>query len=431
VASSDYSVAYVRLSPRAFGLLYSPTTRGAESRTGLVVSHPNSNYLNHLGGAELATRGFRVLCVNGRYVNTRRENMMWEQVPLDIAPAISHLRGLAELRNVVLVGHSGGGQLMPFYQNVAENGLESLRSLGRFVQPDPGLAELPPADGLILLDPHHGYSANTLTSLDPSVLDESQPATIGPELDVFNPSNGYDSNHPSYTAEFTRRYFRVQAERMNRLNTRALERLAAIQRGKGLYPDDEPFPVARTQARIWQLDTTMVSRTRGAYAVLRANGASSVEVARSVRVAGVTRGSAGAAAMSAAENASYHAGAVMYTVKSWLSSNAIDVDPAEYAVTEDDIRGIDWTSSATSTPANLAASHVPLLILAMTGHYWMVPSEIFYTAAAATDKELVFVEGASHNLVPCRACEHYPGEYGDTVRTIFDHVAAWLRARYS
>lgn len=430
MAASQYTVEYVRLSARAFGLLYSPASLGAESRVGLVISHPNSNYLNHPGGAELAARGFRVLCVNGRYVNTRRENMMWEQVPLDVAPAVAYLRGLADLRSVVLVGHSGGGQLMPFYQNVAENGLDAVRRLGPFAQADRTLNDLTPADGLVLLDPHHGYSANTLTSLDPSVLDEAQPAAGDPKLDIFNADNGYDPGRPAYSAAFTRRYFRAQAERMNRLNSSALERLAEIQAGRGQYPDDEPFPVARTQARIWQLDTEMVSHTRGAYRVLRGDGTSRVEVARSVRVAGVTRGSAGAAAMSAAENASYHAGAVMYTVRSWLSSNAIRVDPDQYAVTEDDVRGIDWSSSATSTPANLAGTHVPLLILAMTGHYWMVPSEIFYESAAAADKELAFVEGASHNLVPCRACERSPGEYGDTVRTIFDYVADWLRARY-
>src|SRR5579864_3535835 len=265
MALSEYTVAYVRLSPRAFGLLYSPTSLGAESRVGLVISHPNSNYLNHLGGAELAARGFRVLCVNGRYVNTRRENMIWEQVPRDVAPAVTYLRELADLQSVVLVGHSGGGQLMPFYQNVAENGLEAVHKLGPFVQADGDLADVAPADGLVLLDPHHGYSANTLTSLDPSVLDESRPAAIDPALDVFNPSNGYDPAHPAYPPAFTRRYFKAQAERMNRLNRLALERMSAIQAGRGLYPDDEPFPVARTQARIWQLDTRMVSHTRGAY----------------------------------------------------------------------------------------------------------------------------------------------------------------------
>jgi hypothetical protein len=430
VTTSAYTVTYQRLSPRAFGLLYSPVSPGAESRVGLVISHPNSNYLNHLGGAELAARGFRVFCLNGRYVNTRRENMLWEQVPLDVAPAVTYLRSLANLQTVVLVGHSGGGQLMPFYQNVAENGLEAFHRLGSFAQPDATLANLPAADGLVLLDPHHGYGANTLTSLDPSVQDESRPTAIDPTLDVFNPYNGYALPHPAYSPEFTRRYFRAQADRMNRLTARALERLAEIQRGSGLYPDDEPFPVARTQARIWQLDTRMVSHTRNAYRLLRGDGTSTQEVACSLRVAGVTPGSGGAVAMSAAENATYHGGAVMFSVKSWLSSNAVRVNTAEYEVTEDEIRGIDWSSSATSTPANLAGTHVPLLILGMTGHYWMVPSEIFFQSAAAADKELAFVEGASHNLVPCQACERYPGEFGDTVRTTFEYVAAWLRARY-
>ena len=99
--------------------------------------------------------------------------------------------------------------------------------------------------------------------------------------------------------------------------------------------------------------------------------------------------------------------------------------------TADAIEGIDWNSSDTSTPANIAGVHVPLLIMAMTGHHWLVPSEIFYQQAAGADKELVFVDGASHNIIPCRACEEFPGQYGETVKTTFDHVASWLRKRFA
>jgi len=67
----------------------------------------------------------------------------------------------------------------------------------------------------------------------------------------------------------------------------------------------------------------------------------------------------------------------------------------------------------------------------MTGHYWMVPAEIFLQHAASDDKQLAFVEGASHNLTPCTACEHYPGEYGVTVKITFDYVSAWLRERFA
>ena len=428
--SDEYTTAFVRFSRHSVGLLHSPISLGPAASVGLIVSHPNSDYLNHISGAELASRGFRVLCVNGRYVNTRREHLIWEHVPLDIQPAVAYLRKLTGVRVVILVGHSGGGQLMPFYQNLAENGARAAQQPGRFAQGGAALSGLPPADGLVLLDPHHGYGANTLTSLDPAVRDEANPAAVDPALDIFDPANGYDPLRPNYSQDFLARYFRAQAERMTRLNGRAWERAQAIAAGKGVYHDDEPFVVARGQARVWQLDTRLVSETRGTYPILTADGQTVQDRARSVRVSGVTPGSSGAAGLTAAQNASYHGGTVVYSVKSWLSGNAISVDPERYQVTRDNIVGIDWDSSNTSTPANIANIRAPLLIMGMTGHYWMVPSEIFFNAAASQDKQLVFVEGASHNLVPCRACETSPGQYGDTVNTIFDYVAGWLQARF-
>ena len=68
---------YVQLRPQTFGLLYSPTQPRPESAVGLVLMHPNSNYLNHVACTQLAERGFRVLCINGQYFNTRREYMIW------------------------------------------------------------------------------------------------------------------------------------------------------------------------------------------------------------------------------------------------------------------------------------------------------------------------------------------------------------------
>jgi hypothetical protein len=421
---------YVQLRPQTYGVLYSPNVLGAESSVGLILMHPNSDFVRHIGCTELAQRGFRVLCINGQYFNTRREYMIWEQVPLDVKPAITYLRNLAGIQSVVLLGHSGGGQLMPFYQNLAENGVAACRAPGRFTQCGDELAGLPPADGVVLLDAHHGYSANTLTSMDPAVRDESSPNVVDPSLDVFNPDNGYNAAGSTYSEDFKHRYFRAQAQRMLKLNDKALARLDAIVQGKGLYTDDEPFPLARGQARMWQLDPSLISHTRGAYPVLKSDGSVVVEIPHSVRVAGVTPGSGGAPSLTARTNASFESGAVMYTVRSWLSSNALKVDPDRYYVTEDDIQGIDWNSSNTSTPANLEGMRAPLLILSMTGHYWMVPAEIFFQHAASEDKQLAFVDGASHNLTPCGACEKYPAEYGDTVRTTFDYVSNWLHQRF-
>lgn len=209
-----------------------------------------------------------------------------------------------------------------------------------------------------------------------------------------------------------------------------MARRSLIAQGRGIFPDDEPYLLARGQARLWQLDTRLISHTRGAYPILKPDGSTVIEVAHSVRVAGVTPGSGGEAGLTGRTNASFAEGAVNYTVNSWLSNNALRVDPEGYTVTEDSIEGIDWNSSNTSTPANVEGVHVPLLIMSMTGHYWMVPSEIFYQRAGSQDKQLVFVEGATHNITPCRACEQFPGQYGDTVKTTFDYVAGWLCDRF-
>lgn len=421
---------FVRLRPQTMGLLHSPDVLGPDSSVGVIFMHPNSDFMTHLGCTEMAERGFRALGVNGQYFNTNRETMIWEKVPLDVKAAVDYLRDLPGIRTVVLIGHSGGGQLMPFYQNVAENGAAAAQVSGRYAQGTDELAGLPAADGLVLLDAHHGYAANTLTSMDPAVVDEDHPNDIDPTLDVFNPHNGYDVAGSPYSEDFRRRYFRAQANRMRRLTERAQARLGLIEVGHGLYPDDEPFPLARGQARIWQLDPSLVAHTKRAYPILRPDGSIEVDVPRSVRVAGVTPGSGGAPSLTARQNASWAQGAIAYTVRSWLSSNAIGVDPEQYSITDTEIRGIDWQSSNTSTPANLESVRAPLLLMAMTGHYWMVPGEIFFDHAASQDKTLVFVDGASHNITPCNACEEFPGQYGDTVKTTFDYVASWVRERF-
>jgi pimeloyl-ACP methyl ester carboxylesterase len=420
---------YVRLRPQTYGLLYGPRALGPESSVGLVVMHPNSDFTNHVACTELARRGFRLLCINGQYINTNRETMIWEKIPLDVKPAVAYLRQLPGIQSVVLIGHSGGGQLMPFYQNIAENGIAACQAPNRFSQCGADLAGLEPADGLILLDAHVGYSANTLSSLDPAVRDESTPNIVDPSLDIFSPDNGLISP-PQYSPAFRQRYFKAQAERMLRLTDRALARRDAIAQGKGQYPDNEPFAVGHTNARLWQLDTSLVAHTRGSYPILHPDGSSSTEVAHSVRVVGVTKSSGGAGVLNGNANSTWDQGAIAYTVNSWLSSNALKVDPQTYTQTADDIQGIDWSSTNTSTPLNAEGVHVPLLMMSMTGHYWMVPDEIVFQHAASPDKTLVFVEGATHGISTCKDCEQFPGQYGDTVKTTFDYAAGWLENHF-
>lgn len=107
------------------------------------------------------------------------------------------------------------------------------------------------------------------------------------------------------------------------------------------------------------------------------------------------------------------------TVRDFLAHSAIRTKP-DYAITADDITGVDWASATTSTPANAEGITVPALVQANSCHYLIVPDEIIFNHLASKDKTLAFVEGAVHGFTPCKP------EYGDTVKRAFDNVDNWL-----
>ena len=76
------------------------------------------------------------------------------------------------------------------------------------------------------------------TWLDPSVTDESDPLSVDPELDMYNPSNG-----PPYPPEFVSRYRAAQVARNERITRAAHEELAAARRGRCQSTGSSPCPV--------------------------------------------------------------------------------------------------------------------------------------------------------------------------------------------
>jgi hypothetical protein len=102
-----------------------------------------------------------------------------------------------------------------------------------------------PADGIVFADAHPGNAILTLRRINPAVANESNPpdSPLIPELDMFNPKNGFNPNGPSiYSAEFQMRYFKAQADRMNRLIDTARDKLARMKRNEYPYPDCLPTP---------------------------------------------------------------------------------------------------------------------------------------------------------------------------------------------
>jgi hypothetical protein len=412
-AGLGYTARYIPLARGTHAVLYEPRAMGHRPRIGVLVCHPSATSLNHVATRQLAQRGMIVLAVDTPYSNLAHHAQIWEDVPPHVGLGVSWLRGNTNVERIVLLGHSMAGPLMAFYQNLAEN----------------RLADLPAADAVILVDSHVGDAAATLTNIDPSVVDESNPGVRDPELDMFSAANGFDPAGARYPREFLARFFAAQSERFARLVKRATARLSAIAAGQGMYLDDEPFPFHCGNARIWRADLSLLAATRQPRLLLHADGSRTEQIVHSMRPPSAAP-SANTPPANQDGSRTYATGMYGVSVRQFLSTHAIRTT-ANYAITESSIDGIVWESSKTSTIPNIRGVTVPLLILAMTGHYFVAPDEFIYECAASSDKQLAYVEGASHALTPCRDCEQFAGQYGDTVKTAFDHMGAWLNERFA
>jgi len=408
-------------SAQAIGALYQPTKHTPNQKIGLFLTHENDDFIGSVPCVQLAQRGFTVLCVKSQYADQAAAD--WDELAKDVAGSVAYLRGLKTVQKVVLVGWSGGGAIMSYYQNVAQNGLAACQDPARLDPCGDDLAGMPAADGVALLDAIPGIAFSDLTALDGSVTDESDLRVRNEANDMFSPANGYRSEGSSpYSPAFINRYLSAQGKREARLVTRAQGLEKQIARGNGQYADDTPMPVGRDSARIWEADTALIAHTQGAYPLISPQhpDGSAPQVVDSVRVPSADP----------AGNGTWDRSKGDFSANSFLSVAAVRAPALK--VTADSISGIDWASTNTATVANVRGIRSPLLIMSMTGHYWLVPSEMYFqNAVGTTDKQLVFVEGASHGFTPCTACATTPGEFGDTVGETFNYLGNWLDTTFA
>lgn len=405
---------------QVIGALYEPDTPDANQSTGLFLTHENDDFIGSVPCVQLAQRGYTVLCVKSQYADQAAAD--WDDLALDVSASVTYLRGLPTVHKVVLVGWSGGGAIMSYYQNVAENGLAACQAAARLDPCGDDLANMPPADGVVLLDAIPGIAFSDLTALDASVTDESDLRQTDQSLDMFAAQNGYTPDASSdYSQAFVDRYLAGQAKRESGLVGQAQELHKQIANGAGQYSNTAPMPVGRDSARIWEADSRLLSHTKGRYPVIspqHPNGGAP-QVVHSVRVPSAD----------ASDNTAWDSSKGGFTDDSFLSVGAIEAPHLK--ITDDSISGVDWASTNTATVDNVKGISTPLLIMSMTGHYWLVPSEMYYDNATHTkNKTLAFVEGATHGFTPCTACASTPGEFGDTVAETFDYVANWLHQNY-
>ncbi len=235
---------------RRAGTLWCTRHRSLRDRadTAMVFIHPSSNFMGHYALSTMAGLGIDAIGMTTRYVGNE-STLLLENCVVDIGSVVRHLRDEG-YRRVVLVGNSGGGGLVALYQEQAECSTITMAPGGG--GPDLTMADLPLADGLVMLMAHPGRSSVLTEKLDPAILDETDPFDRDSTLDMFNSDNG-----PPYSQSFLERYRDSQTARNERITDWALAQIDSLRDLTNGRVPDLPFVVHGTMADPRNLDLTI------------------------------------------------------------------------------------------------------------------------------------------------------------------------------
>ena len=343
------------------GLYVAP--RGERPRVALIATHYNVDFSEHYLGEYMARRGFGFLGWNTRFRGLEQYFLL-EHALIDIGEGVRWLREAAGVERVVILGNSGGGSLMAAYQSQAK---------GVTMSPTPGLKlpeaihDIDPADLYVSLCAHGGRPEVLTDWFDPAVVDENDPVSADPDLDMYNPDNG-----PPYSPDFMARYRAAQVARNERITAWCHDELARLE---PLGVRDRAFNLYRTWADPRLMDPTLdPNRRRPEWCYAGDPKAANY----SPRGIGLTN-----------------------TLRTWLSM---------WSLSDSWCRGVP----------HLNRINEPALVIQSDADTGVFPSDakLIVDSLASRDKELHMVEG-----------DHYLQQPGTARDDVADLVADWLRDR--
>jgi hypothetical protein len=395
------------------GVLY----RRPDSNPDIVfhTMHPKSDQSQFYLIPYLVDAGFAVFGEVSRYINNDTA-LIHEEVLLDIAASIRLLEGLGYSIFIPLA-MSGGGPLYTMYQSQAlKSPQDRFQHTPGGDPPDFSEVDMRTVDAIVYIGAHLGPGKFLLKRIDPSVVDEHEPFATDPELDMYNPANGFvPPPEPSrYSDEFLSRYRGAQEARVHRIDSRA-RALIEEQRYRRDRVGEESFTTlpADLQIRMRQRMVfepfLVIWRTDADPAFL------DLRISPSDRLVGSLLSPSAMSPNSVdlnphITNYSTWGFGRLHTPRGWLST---------------------WSglSSQTATLDNIVNVDTPQIFMYYTADTAIYPAEgqAAFEASPAHDKEFHLMEGADHYGLPSGP---KAGD-GRQREKVAEMTVAWTRKRFT